>query len=131
MDRDSVFVRQAELLLRTLPLLHEEADFALKGGTAINFFVRDMPRLSVDIDLTFLPITDRVTAHDSITGMLLRLAKRLQSRETKVVLKKSGRPELVRAIIVTKEGTSIKIEPNFIVRGSLYRPSRQPRQAHG
>ena len=59
MDRDSVFFKQAELLLRTLPLFQEEADFALKGGTAINFFVRNMPRLSVDIDLRFLPITDR------------------------------------------------------------------------
>ncbi len=36
--------------------------FALKGGTAINLFVRDMPRLSVDIDLTYLPLTDRPTA---------------------------------------------------------------------
>ncbi len=40
MDQDSVFFRQAELLLRTLPLLNEEDDFALKGGTAINFFMR-------------------------------------------------------------------------------------------
>jgi predicted nucleotidyltransferase component of viral defense system len=120
MDQDSVFFRQAELLLRTLPLLHEEADFALKGGTAINFFVRNMPRLSIDIDLTFLPITDRATAQDRISAMLLQLSKRLQSHGTKVVLKKSGKPEFVRAIIVTKEGVSIKIEPNFIIRGSLY-----------
>jgi predicted nucleotidyltransferase component of viral defense system len=120
MDRDSVFFRQAELLLRVLPLIHEEADFALKGGTAINFFVRNMPRLSVDIDLTFLPITDRATAYDRISAMLLRLSKRLQSRGTKVVLKKSGKPEFVRAIIVTREAASIKIEPNFIIRGSLY-----------
>jgi len=42
---------QAALLLRVLPLVAEEKDFALKGGTAINLFIRDMPRLSVDIDL--------------------------------------------------------------------------------
>lgn len=29
--------------------------FALKGGTAINLFVRDMPRLSVDIDVVYRP----------------------------------------------------------------------------
>jgi predicted nucleotidyltransferase component of viral defense system len=122
MDQDSVFFRQAELLLRTLPLLHEETDFAIKGGTAINFFVRNMPRLSVDIDLTFLPITDRATAHDRISAMLLRLSKHLQAhyKGTKVVLKKSGKPEFVRAMNVTREGVSIKIEPNFIIRGSLY-----------
>jgi predicted nucleotidyltransferase component of viral defense system len=121
-NKNAVFFRQAELLLRTLPLLHEETDFAVKGGTAINFFVRNMPRLSVDIDLTFIPITDRSIAHDRISAMLLRLSKRLQSHRkgTRVVLKKSGKPELVRAIIVTQEGVSIKIEPNFIIRGSLY-----------
>lgn len=123
MDRDSVFFRQAELLLRTLPLLYDETDFALKGGTAINFFVRDMPRLSVDIDLTFLPITDRETAQDKISTMLVRLSKRLQTghRETRIVIKRSGNPEVARAIIVTKEGITIKIEPNFILRGSIYK----------
>ena len=48
--------RQVELLLRTIPHLAQEACFALKGGTAINLFIRDMPRLSIDIDLTYLPL---------------------------------------------------------------------------
>jgi hypothetical protein len=48
--------KQVALLVRTLPLIGEEACFALKGGTAINLFVRDMPRLSVDIDLTYVPV---------------------------------------------------------------------------
>lgn len=46
---------QMDLLLQVLPLVAKEESFALKGGTAINLFVRDMPRLSVDIDLTWLP----------------------------------------------------------------------------
>jgi hypothetical protein len=46
-------------LIRVLPSIAEEACFALKGGTAINLFVRDMPRLSVDIDLTYLPVQPR------------------------------------------------------------------------
>jgi len=50
---DTVYFRQAELLLRVLPLVDREAVFALKGGTAINFFVRDLPRVSVDIDLVY------------------------------------------------------------------------------
>lgn len=48
------FLRQAGLILRILPLIHQEQVFALKGGTAINFFVRNLPRLSVDIDLVYL-----------------------------------------------------------------------------
>ena len=50
---DNVYFRQAELLLRVLPLVDREAVFALKGGTAINFFVRDLPRISVDIRPVF------------------------------------------------------------------------------
>lgn len=55
-----VYKKQAELLMRVLPYVAKEDCFALKGGTAINLFVRDLPRLSVDIDLTF--------AADSLSG---------------------------------------------------------------
>lgn len=57
---------QVELLIRCLPALSATTYFALKGGTAINLFHHDMPRLSVDIDLTYLPIEDRETTLDNI-----------------------------------------------------------------
>ncbi len=47
-----VYRRQVALVIRLLPFVAEEKCFALKGGTTLNLFVRDMPRLSVDIDLT-------------------------------------------------------------------------------
>ncbi|CAD5269171.1 MULTISPECIES: nucleotidyl transferase AbiEii/AbiGii toxin family protein [Halomonadaceae] len=50
---------QVALLVRILPHVAKEDVFALKGGTAINLFYRDLPRLSVDIDLTYLPVKDR------------------------------------------------------------------------
>lgn len=50
---------QANLLLTVLPEVAKEECFALHGGTAINLFVREMPRLSVDIDLTYIPLEDR------------------------------------------------------------------------
>jgi len=50
--KDSPYYKQAELMLKAIPHVAAEQCFALKGGTAINLFVRDMPRLSVDIDLT-------------------------------------------------------------------------------
>jgi hypothetical protein len=64
--KDTVFFKQAELLLRILPLIYKEDVFALKGGTAINFFVTDLPRLSVDIDLAYLPVNDRDFAMNEI-----------------------------------------------------------------
>lgn len=75
--------RQAALLVRTIPLVATETCFALKGGTAINLFVRDMPRLSVDIDLTYLPVEDRATSLANIDDVIRRLEKK--SREGFVV----------------------------------------------
>ena len=59
MDRTSVYYKQVQLLVQLLPLVAEEDCFALKGGTAINLFVCDLPRLSVDIDLVYLPMNNR------------------------------------------------------------------------
>ena len=59
LDKVSIYYKQVQLLLEVLPFVSKEECFALKGGTAINMFVRDMPRLSVDIDLMYLPIENR------------------------------------------------------------------------
>jgi predicted nucleotidyltransferase component of viral defense system len=50
---NQVYVDTARLLTQVAPLVFAGKAFALKGGTAINLFVRDMPRLSVDLDLVF------------------------------------------------------------------------------
>jgi len=63
------FYNQTRLLLRVLPLVLQDSRFALKGGTAINLFIRDMPRISVDIDLTYLPIEDRETSLKGISDL--------------------------------------------------------------
>jgi len=67
-----------------------EADFALKGGTALNFLVRDMPRLSVDIDLTYIPVNNRKTALADIRWSLLFLAEKIGKMfpESQTTLKK-------------------------------------------
>lgn len=67
-----VYRRQVQLLIRVLPSIAEEACFALKGGTAINLFVRDMPRLSVDIDLTYLPVQPRAKSLAAIDAAMKR-----------------------------------------------------------
>lgn len=69
-----IFIKQAELLLRILPLLDRESDFAIKGGTAINFFVQDLPRISVDIDIVYLPVQERKKSLQNISAALTRLS---------------------------------------------------------
>ena len=72
---DAQYERQTELLLNLLPGLEEHPCFALKGGTAINLFVRDMPRVSVDIDLTYLPLKPRTEALEELSGNLRAFAR--------------------------------------------------------
>lgn len=62
MNRENPYFKQVQLLIRVLPLIAKESCFALKGGTVINLFYRDMPRLSVDIDLHYAPMDDREKA---------------------------------------------------------------------
>ena len=69
---------QVDLLLKVIPQVAKEQLFALKGGTAINLFVRDMPRLSVDLDLTYLPFDERKTALPAISKALERIKTNLK-----------------------------------------------------
>jgi len=68
--------KQVALLIRAVPIVAEETCFALKGGTAINLFVRDMPRLSVDIDLTYLPVQPYAESLAAIDAAMGRIATR-------------------------------------------------------
>ena len=72
---DNPYMNQVKLIFDVLPLVARETCFALKGGTAINLFVRDMPRLSVDIDLVYLPIEERNTSLEKIEQSLLNIKK--------------------------------------------------------
>ncbi|MES3027230.1 MAG: nucleotidyl transferase AbiEii/AbiGii toxin family protein [Pseudomonadota bacterium] len=71
-----IYEKQVALLVRVLPFVADEEEFALKGGTAINLFGRDMPRLSVDIDLTYVPVADRDTSLRAIDNAMKRIADR-------------------------------------------------------
>ena len=71
------YINQADLLLQVIPHIAIEKTLALKGGTAINLFLRNMPRLSVDIDLTYLPLDNRETALANISDSLGRIRERI------------------------------------------------------
>ena len=122
--KDTVFFKQAELLLRILPLIHKEDVFALKGGTAINFFVRDLPRLSVDIDLTYLPVNDRDYALNEIRSSLLLISEGIKRGipGTEIIPKRTHGSEVVKGLVVDREGVTVKIEANLVLRGSVYPP---------
>ncbi len=66
----TVFARKVELLLKFMPYVMNEGVFAVHGGTAINLFVKDMPRYSVDIDLTYMPLSEREESLKNINAHL-------------------------------------------------------------
>ncbi len=126
MDRSNPFFKQVELLIAALPLVAKQECFALKGGTAINLFVRDLPRLSVDIDLAYLPIKDRDTSLAEIDSALRSIAadieKKLSSQVTQSVLRGTGK---VIKLIVTRNGSVIKIEISPVLRGRVFESGLQ------
>jgi predicted nucleotidyltransferase component of viral defense system len=106
---------QADLLLRVLPYVAKEKNFALKGGTAINMFVRDMPRLSVDIDLTYLPIDSREEALKNIKDGLARIKADIEKNipDIKVQLVSLSEEKEVKLNCQYKNA-QIKIEVNTV-----------------
>ena len=128
MMKDSPFYPSALLMLRVLPFVVPEECFALKGGTAINLFARDLTRLSVDIDLTYLPIGPRRESLDKIHQALARIADEITRSlpGIKVQPSKSRSTALITKLFVNDRGVQIKIEPNEIIRGTIF-PNRELR----
>lgn len=120
--KDSPFYNQARLMLEAMPHVAKEDCFALKGGTAINLFLQDMPRLSVDIDLTYLYEEDRETFLKILESRLQRIAASIQkaipdAQVHSVKLRDSGR---LYKLVVTRFDANVKIEPNLLLRGTVY-----------
>lgn len=114
------YEEQLKLLVRVLLYISREEFFALKGGTAINLFIRDFPRLSIDIDLVYLGFEDRQTAFQNINNSLFRITNTLQKVGIKSTL--LGNKEHVSKIICFTQNASIKIEPNYVLRGYVFEP---------
>lgn len=112
---------QVDLLLQVLPYVAKEKKFALKGGTAINLFVREMPRLSVDIDLTYLPLDNRDDALKNIQEGLNRIKADLEKNipGLKVHSVPLGDGTDVKLNCQYKNA-QIKIEVNTITRGNVF-----------
>ena len=118
------FYRQLELLIELLPLVARESCFALKGGTAINLFVRDLPRLSVDIDLTYLPIEGRDESLTKIDQALRRLGSVIEATLPGVTTVYSGRKtEQVTKFQARRAGVRVQVEVSSVLRGAVREPA--------
>ncbi|MFH0753089.1 MAG: nucleotidyl transferase AbiEii/AbiGii toxin family protein [Candidatus Omnitrophota bacterium] len=121
-NKNSQYFRQAELVVRILPWVAKHDCFALKGGTAINLFVQDMPRLSVDIDLTYLPVRDRDASLKDIEQALRSIAHDIKKQVPGSSVKEipTGNPKMISKLHVFRNDIQIKIEPNLVIRGTAF-----------
>jgi predicted nucleotidyltransferase component of viral defense system len=119
---NQAYIQQVNLLLRILPEINKIDDFALHGGTAINLFYHNMPRLSVDIDLTYIPFNDREKDLRDIGVLLENLSARLK-RIIPGISIKSSHPEKDEVKLFCRlTNSEVKIEVNTINRGLMDDP---------
>jgi predicted nucleotidyltransferase component of viral defense system len=115
---------QAALLVRVLPFVAAEQCFALKGGTAINLFIRDMPRISVDLDLTYLPVADRNASLEAIDAAMRRISAAIGGglRGARVHQTSLKDENCVTRLDVGLDGAQVRIEVTPVLRGCVYDP---------
>jgi hypothetical protein len=117
---NQVYLDTARLLTQVAPLVFADNVFALKGGTAINLFIRDMPRLSVDLDLVFI---DHILGREDALGQINEAIRSASER-----LKQRGFPTHVATVadagetklFVRREKLEVKVEVNFVMRGTVH-----------
>lgn len=124
---NQTYKNQVALLLNILPEVAKEKSFAMHGGTAINLFVRDMPRLSVDIDLTYVNIEDRATTLQNIGTALQKIKSSINTAFPRLKvqhLQEKGK------LLISSETAVIKLEVNLVARGLIAEAVFMPLCSH-
>lgn len=111
---NEIYKAQVRLLLRILPVIYTEKDFAIHGGTAINLFIRDLPRYSVDIDLTYIPIGEREESLKNINEKLHSLGEQIKRAVPAIHIRPTP-----NKLLCTLDRSTVKIEVNGIKRGII------------
>ncbi len=123
-DANNIYARQVQLLVRVLPLVDTEKCFALKGGTAINLFYRPLPRLSVDIDLLYIPMDDRETALKNIRAALSRISALIVKTIPGSRVQDAHEQSEALRLIVSQGEVRIKVELSPVIRGTVFPEER-------
>ena len=119
---DKRYADRVALLVAILPPLDAEPRFALKGGTAINLFEHDLPRLSVDIDLTWLPMQDFDTDAAQIAEALAGLKARLSEPPLRLNVRESAAEgaRTINRLIASRGKAMVQIETTPVMRGTVH-----------
>lgn len=119
-DANNIYAKQVQLLVRVLPIVDTEKCFALKGGTAINLFYRPLPRLSVDIDLLYIPMDNRDTALKNIREALTRISEKITKTIPGTRVQDAHEQSDALRLIVSQGEVRIKVELSPVIRGTIF-----------
>jgi predicted nucleotidyltransferase component of viral defense system len=111
---NSLYRDQVRLLLRILPVIYQVEDFAIHGGTAINLFIHDLPRYSVDVDLTYIPLGSREESLSDMDKKLSFISGQVKRAVPGIFIK-----PLPNKLLCTLGRSTVKIEVNGIKRGII------------
>ena len=113
------YIDTVRLLLAIAPTVFASGRFAMKGGTALNLFVQDMPRLSIDIDVVYVDHRpDREAALKIISAELVAMKAALKAKGYRATLPTNTQGDEVK-LVVGNDATQVKVEVNFVFRGSV------------
>ncbi len=116
---NEAYVRTVRLLLDIAPAVFVNPVFAMKGGTALNLFLQDMPRLSVDIDVVFtrhdMP---REAAIQAIGEELMAIRERVTRMGYSVVAPKTAEGHEAK-LFIRADDAEVKVEVNYVFRGTV------------
>ena len=114
---NKAYKQQVELLLKIIPTLSAIDSFAVHGGTAINLYVLDLPRYSVDIDVTYTPLKPREKAFTEIHKNLSILKEKITALIPNVII-----TEKPNKLYCSQRGAMVKIEVSGTKRGLVEPP---------
>ena len=115
------YKERVRLLLRIIPIISTEECFAVHGGTAINLFVQNLPRYSVDIDLTYIPVEPREASLAHIKERLKEIKAKIEATIPGIAVR-----EVPNKLICTHNGHFVKVEVNDVKRGIIAPPVELP-----
>lgn len=116
---DKTYADTVRLLLAVAPVVFDNEIFALKGGTALNLFLHDLPRLSVDIDVVYTPWeVPRETALVAIATELDRIAEKVRRMGLEARALGDGADGETK-LLVEDDASQVKIEVNTVFRGTV------------
>jgi len=113
---NETYKKQVALLIRIMPLVYKISDFAVHGGTSINLFVKNMPRYSIDVDLTYLPLKNREESLKEINNHLIALKQQIE--KTIPGIRVIHKPAIWK-LLCTYGDAMVKIEVNGTKRGII------------